>query len=152
MADLDGDAKPGVIWASYDLFTLNGEDGSVQWTANGSARAWPGIAVADLTGNGSPEIIVGRGSDQVTAYNSNGSVLWTRNPFGGGEVRTLAVEDLEQDGQLEVVVGRGSGGDTRQVNVYEADGHVARRLAGPPRRRAGAMAGACTTRISRSPT
>src|SRR6185503_14698922 len=49
VADLDGDSKPEVIWANYDLFALNGEDGSQQWSANGGARAWPGIAVADLT-------------------------------------------------------------------------------------------------------
>jgi hypothetical protein len=124
VADLDGDNKPEVIWASYDLFTLNGENGTVQWTAPSGARAWPGIAVADLTGDGSLEVIVGRNSDQVTVYNSAGGQVWTRNPFGNGEVRTLAVEDLEQDGQLEVVVGRGSGGDTRQVNVYEPNGSV----------------------------
>jgi hypothetical protein len=51
-------------------------------------------------------------------------VAWTRNPFGGGEVRTLAVADLEEDGLLEIIVGRGSGGATKQVNVYEPDGSV----------------------------
>src|SRR6185295_18478780 len=39
VADLDGDSKPEVIWASYDLFTLNGENGSVQWQAASGARA-----------------------------------------------------------------------------------------------------------------
>jgi FG-GAP-like repeat/FG-GAP repeat len=124
VADLDGDGKPEVIWGGYDLFALNGENGSVQWTAPNSSRIWPGIAVADLTGDGSLEIIVGRGSDQLTVYNSAGGPLWTRNPFGSGEVRTLAVDDLEQDGQLEIVVGRGSGGDTKQVSVYEPNGSV----------------------------
>src|SRR5262245_23184422 len=124
VADLDGDNKPEVLWGVYDLFALNGENGSVQWTASNGSRIWPGIAVADIDNNGSPEIIVGRGGDQVTVYNKAGGVVWTRKPFGGGEVRTLAVEDLEQDGQLEVVVGRASGGDTRQVNVYEPNGSV----------------------------
>ena len=124
VADLDGDNQPEVIWGGYDLYALNGADGSVQWEAESGSRIWPGIAVADLTGNGSLEVIVGRNSDTLTVYNSNGSVAWTRNPFGSGEIRTLAVADLEEDGQLEIIVGRGSGGATKQVNVYEPDGSV----------------------------
>src|SRR5262245_18967094 len=45
VADLDGDNKPEVLWASYALFAINGENGSVQWTAPNGSRAWPGIAV-----------------------------------------------------------------------------------------------------------
>ena len=52
----------------------------VQWRAPNGSRVWPGIAVADLTGDGDLEIIVGRGSDQVTVYNHSGGVEWTRNP------------------------------------------------------------------------
>ena len=139
VADLDGDGKIEVIWGHYDLFAINGEDGSIQWTAQGNARIWPGIALADLTGDGAQEIAVGRGSDQLTVYNGAGGVIWARNPFGGGEVRTLAVEDLEQDGQLEIVVGRAGDGrngerDIKQVSVYEPDGSV---RAGWPARRSG---------------
>lgn len=124
VADLDNDEAPEVIWGGYDLFALNGADGSVQWEGSSGSRIWPGVAVADLTGNGSLEVIVGRSSDTLTVYNSNGTVLWTRNPFGDGELRTLAVADLEQDGLLEIIVGRASGGSTKQVNVYEHDGSV----------------------------
>jgi hypothetical protein len=80
--------------------------------------------VADLTGDGDLEIIIGRAGDQVTVYNHLGGVEWTRNPFGSGEVRTLAVEDLENDGQLEVIAGRASGGETQQVIVFEFGGAV----------------------------
>ena len=123
VADLDGDGKAEVLWGGYTLFALNGEDGTTQWSAKNGSRIWPGVAVADLDGNGSLEVVVGRGSDQVTAYTSAGAVAWTRNPFGGGEVRSLAVADLEGDGQLEVIVGRASGGDTKQVNVFDAAGN-----------------------------
>ncbi len=124
VADLDNDGKPEVIWGNYELFALNGEDGSTQWSAKNGARIWPAIAVADIDGNGSLEVVVGRGGDQVTAYAATGAALWTRNPFGGGEVRTLALSDLEGDGRYEVVVGRASGGDTKQVSVYEPDGSL----------------------------
>ncbi len=135
VADLDGDGQPEVIWGSYDVVALNGTNGSLKWRAPGSQRVWPGIAVADLTGNGSLEVIVGRGgsSNQLTVYNSNGSVAWTRSAFAS-EVRTLAVADLETNGQLEIIVGRASGGATRQLNVYAANGTV---RAGWPARRDG---------------
>lgn len=124
VADLDGDGQAEVIWGSYDVVALKGADGSLRWRAANGSRVWPGIAVADLTGDGSPEVIVGRGSDQLTVYNANGALLWTRNPFGNGEVRTVLVDDLENDGQQEIIVGRASGGSTKQISVYEPDGSV----------------------------
>jgi len=124
VADLDKDGQAEVIWGSYDTVALNGEDGTEQWRAASGNRVWPGVVVADLTGNGSLEVIVGRNSDELTVYNNLGGVVWTRNPFGSGEVRTLAVADLENDGQLEIIVGRASGGDTKQLNVYDANGNV----------------------------
>lgn len=124
VADLDGDGTAEVLWGGYSLLALNGEDGSTQWTAANGSRIWPAIAVADINADGALEVVVGRGSDQVTAYSATGSVLWTRNPFGSGEVRTLALADLEGDGKLEAIVGRASGGDTRQVSVFQSDGSL----------------------------
>lgn len=132
VADLDGDGRPEVIWGSYDVTALNGEDGSLQWRAPGAERVWPGVAVADLDGGGSLEVIVGRGGDQLTVYSAAGATLWVRSPFGLGEVRSLAVEDLDGDGVKEIVVGRAGVGETRQVNVFAADG--AQRPGFPARR------------------
>ena len=124
VADLNGDGQPDVIWGSYDVVSLNGATGTLQWRGTNGQRVWPGIAVADLTGDGTLEVIVGRGGDQVTVYDRLGNIVWTRNPFGGGEVRTLAVEDLEGDGQIEVVAGRASSGGAPQVNVFASNGSV----------------------------
>ena len=122
IVDLDGDGRAEVAWGSYDLVALEGETGALRWRATNGSRVWPGVAVADLTGDGSVEIAVGRGSDQLTVYGAGGTIIWSASPFGGGEVRTLAVADLETDGVLEIVVGRASGGSTRQLNVFEAGG------------------------------
>jgi hypothetical protein len=134
VANLDADPQAEVIWGSYDVVALDGLNGSLQWRAANGSRVWPGIAVADLTNDGDLEIIVGRGGDQVTVYNHLGGVEWTRNPFGNGEVRTLAVENLDTEAEFEIIVGRASGGATKQLNVYEANGSV---RSGWPARRDG---------------
>jgi hypothetical protein len=122
VADLENDGAPDVVWGAYDVVALNGADGSLKWRAPNAQRVWPGVAVADLTGDGSIEVIAGRGGDQLTVYNGFGTPLWSRNPFGAGEVRTLAVEDLEFDGQFDIVVGRATGGATRQLNAFTPAG------------------------------
>lgn len=134
VANIDLDPQAEVIAGSYDLVALDGLTGALQWRVENGSRVWPGIALADLTGNGSLEIIVGRSGDQLTVYNTSGGILWTRNPFGSGEIRSLAVADLENDGQIEIIVGRASGGSTKQINVYEPDGTV---RSGWPARRDG---------------
>ena len=134
VADLDGDGQAEVVWGAYDVVSLNGATGALEWRATNGQRVWPGVVVADLTGNGGLEVVVGRGGDQVTAYDRSGAVLWTRNPFGSGEVRTLAVADLETDGALDVVVGRASAGSTKQLHVFGPDGTP---RAGWPARRDG---------------
>lgn len=124
VANIDSDPQLEVIVGMYDLVALDGESGALQWRAESNSRVWPGIAVVDLTGNGSLEIVVGRSGDSLTVYNTAGSVLWTRNPFGSGEIRSLAVADLDNNGAYEILVGRASGGATRQINVYDAAGNV----------------------------
>ncbi len=150
VADLDGDGQPDVIWGSYDVVALDGATGALKWRGANDSRVWPGIAVVDLTGDGPLEVIVGRSGDQVTVYAANGGTVWARNPFGNGEVRTLAVADLENDGRYEVIAGRASGGATKQLTVFEAKRQCARRLAGPARWRCSATAGECITKTLRS--
>ena len=125
VADLDGNGQPAVIWGSYDVVALNGADGSLKWRGPSNNRVWPSIAVADLTGNGTLEVVVARSSDQLTVYDRFGGVMWTRSPFGGtGELRTLALADLDHAGRLEIIVGHAGDDAPPQLNVLEPDGTV----------------------------
>lgn len=124
VVDLNGDGTIEVIWGGYDLVVLAGASGEEIWRGSNGQRIWPSPAVADLTGDGTLEVVVGRGGDQLTVYGADGTELWTRNPFGDGEVRTVALGDLDGSGSVEIVVGRASGGEVEQVSVYEPDGSV----------------------------
>jgi Calx-beta domain/Right handed beta helix region/FG-GAP-like repeat len=141
--DLDGDGQKEVIWGGYDVFVLSGSSGAIRSRGDSGQRIWPGVAVADLTGDGSLEIVVGRGGDQVTAYRfapASGvlTTVWQRTGiFGSGEVRTLAVADLDHNGTLEVVAGRASGGDTKQLAALS--GATGATLSGWPARRDGEL-------------
>ncbi len=66
VADLDGSGRPAVIWGAYDVVALDGANGSTKWRAPSNNRVWPGVAVADLNGDGRLKVIVGRDSDQLT--------------------------------------------------------------------------------------
>ncbi len=125
IVDIDKDGATDVLWASYDLVALNGATGALKWRAANSQRAWTAVAVADLTGDGSLEAVVGRGGNQVTVYSASGQTIWTRAPFGSGnEVRSLALADLDGDGAIEIVTGRAGSGATRQINVHQSNGTV----------------------------
>ncbi|MFN8009086.1 MAG: FG-GAP-like repeat-containing protein [Terriglobia bacterium] len=125
VADLNGDGRMEVLWGSYDLVAVSGNEGKLLWRAASDNRVWPGVAIADLAGDGSQEIIVARSGGQLTVYNGSGAVVWSATAFAdGSEIRTLAVEDLDQDGQLEIIVGKAGSGSTKQLNVFTAQGTV----------------------------
>ncbi len=117
VADLDGDGAMEVIGAAYTLFALNGEDGSPQWTGESAgSRAWPGVVVTDLTGDGDVEVVIARGGGSVAVYNHQGKFEpgWPQNP-ASNEFRSLAVDDLDGDGDMEIAVGQAR---LDKVNVW----------------------------------
>mgnify|MGYP001766788538 CR=1 FL=1 len=121
VADLDGDGTAEVIAATYSVFVLNGEDGSVQWSVDpAGGRAWPGVVVADLEGDGDLEIVTAHGSGYLHVFTHTLASAWSRQPTTS-ELRGLSVEDLDGDGSLEIAVTAAIGSQTNTW-VYDAAG------------------------------
>jgi uncharacterized repeat protein (TIGR01451 family) len=135
VADLDGDGSPEVIGSAYSIVVLDGATGALEWrvasghdrrepSAASVGRTWPGIAVADLDGNGDLEIITAHSGGYVSVYDHQGYFEpgWPQQPAPGSELRSLAVSDLDGDGSLEVLVAA-----TRSENqwfVFEHNGSL----------------------------
>lgn len=123
--DVDNDGQPEVIGAQYDLFVLNGATGAVEAQIDPpGGRVWPGVVLASLEGDATPEIVTAQGSGYVNVYRmaaGNLQLVWSRQP-SGSELRSLAVYDLENNGSLEVVVAATA--SSNQWTIYDAAGNV----------------------------
>ena len=106
VGDIDLDGRPeivGVDEARQHLLAFE-DDGAFKWKSPPiESPGWGGPALADLDGNGVPEIVMGR---QV--LDNTGALLWTGTAGRGADVRQTVlsiVADLDMDGAPEVVAG-----------------------------------------------
>ena len=84
---------------------------------NSGAHVQISPAVADLDGDGSPEILAANDQSKVFIWSANGT-LWTGWPKNLGWYMTnLAVDDLTGDGQKEIIISTAS-----SVRVYNTSG------------------------------
>jgi poly-gamma-glutamate capsule biosynthesis protein CapA/YwtB (metallophosphatase superfamily)/outer membrane protein assembly factor BamB len=94
-------------------------EGSLRWQHTlGTGGAV--LHIADLTGDGSPEVIAGTGGrDPVVALlSAEGQIVWrTVAPSPVGAITSL---DFDGDGTQEILVGLSSG----EVQAYDQQGHL----------------------------
>lgn len=147
VADLDGDGKPEVITAFADslfgfggsllgtatLTVLNG-DGTERYSLPEYELGMGGSpAVADVDGDGDPEIVVVReyatsllavGDFTVIMLEADGTLAWESEHFVGLDfdyATSVSVSDMDHDGNAEVIAGRvilNSDGSTRGVGAH----------------------------------
>lgn len=104
--DMDGNAEIYVVAASRRQVYAIRHDGSLKWVSDDLEPVlWGGISVADLDGDGTAELLVGR-----QALDALGHVLWTG---AAGTCHIPIAADLDGDGMPEVICGN---------TAYRSDG------------------------------
>ena len=135
VADLDRDGTLEVIVGTGNFFQdSRGEyikvwnaDGSLRMTLETDGRTFAAPLVADLDGDGSPEIIAGTISGNLHVWKADGTPVFDIQlaPYGlpaGSSipvVRTPIAVDVNGDGKLEIVVSAGP-----QIMVISSTGQV----------------------------
>jgi uncharacterized repeat protein (TIGR01451 family) len=132
VTNMDSDPQAEVIGAAYSIYVLDGVTGAVQAqvksghditqpTAADVGRTWPDVALANLDGVGSLEIVTAHSDGWVTAYAHNLTFFpgWPKHSTPGSELRSLAVSDLDHNGDAEILVAA-----TRSENQWYAYEHT----------------------------
>ncbi len=133
VVDLDQDGKMEVIGSAYSIVCLDGVTGNLNWRVSSGAdrsnpgaanvgRTWPGIVVADVDGDGRPEIVTAHGGGYISVYSANGYFKpgWPKQ-LSVNEFRGLSVADLDNDGTKEIIA-TGAYGNKTNTWVYGNDG------------------------------
>ena len=121
VGDVDADGVPEVVFTAYAgtgytaagaLVILSG-DGSGEeaaWTDIGgySPCGAGGVALGDLEGDGTPEIVVVSADQRLLALHADGTLLWATEQHSAdfGVLSYPAIADMDGDGLAEVTCGR----------------------------------------------
>jgi hypothetical protein len=131
LVDLTGDHRLEIVAPFYSTFVFNAKGRLLAKGTKTQGRVYAPGVVADLDGDGKPEIVVG-GTGSVAAYDYRHRKLrlkkgWPASVRSGGqtpEVRGLAAADLNGDGRVEVVATTTNTSPTgAQVFVFNAKGN-----------------------------
>jgi len=131
LVDLDRDGRLEIVAPFYSTFVFDAKGRLLGRGTATSGRVYAPSAVADMDGDGVPEIVVGGNEGTVAAYNLSGGGLrvkagWPASTCSGGqcpETRGLAAADLDRDGRVEVVATTTNTSSTgSQVFVLDGSG------------------------------
>jgi hypothetical protein len=114
LADVDGngDMEVFVVYGSVTAFNWNGSAFAQTWqiASTYSGPSFRKVAIADLDGNGTFEIVLG-GSQYAHVYAYGGATELWRSFYLGGEVR-------------DVIVGNSDGNPGTEIHALSSDGNI----------------------------
>ncbi|MEQ1571977.1 MAG: VCBS repeat-containing protein, partial [Myxococcota bacterium] len=111
LTDDDGDGQitanddPEVAfttWGGASRLVVLDSDGTERFTVPG-ANGQAGVTIADVTGDGWPEVIALTAGGQVVAVDGTGAVLWIADPLVLSFYPQPTVADLDNNGVAEVI-------------------------------------------------
>lgn len=143
LADLNGDGAQdvvvgtGLFWpdpAGRRVLAFDGRTGRQLWSAPAPGRVAGSPSVADVDGDGVPEVFVVSEGAVLVAYRANGTQMWracvdsrATCPAGAGTFGGAALADVDGDGRIEAVT---MGED--KMRVFDAaTGRLERTAASP---------------------
>jgi hypothetical protein len=134
VADFDGDGRPDIVVvdeASNMISVLRniGSDGAITSNSfavpvNFAVGSSPGfLAIADLDGDGKPDVVVGNGNDSNNAVSVLRNISTAGNIsfaptvyFPGFQSSQVAIADVDGDGKPDLIIGSSSSGQA--VSIY----------------------------------
>lgn len=121
VADLDADQKPEVVVATpRDVLVLDNQGNTLDSVMRTGSNQFPfPPAIADLDGNGRPEILVGDGM-RFTAYNGDLGEVWSMPVVDMSGIAAGTAFDFLGDGTAEAMYGD----ETTSWGFDGSDGHV----------------------------
>ena len=131
LVDLDADGRLEIVAPFYSTFVFDAKGHQLGRGTASEGRVYPPSVVADLEGDGIPDIVVAGNAGTVAAYEFRGGGLhlkagWPASTDSGGqspEARGLAAADLDGDGRVEVAATTTNTSPTgAQVFVFDATG------------------------------
>ncbi|MFZ5477527.1 MAG: FG-GAP-like repeat-containing protein [Myxococcota bacterium] len=129
VGDVDLDGVPEVVFTSYagngygspGALVIASGDGAGEEAAFTSIGGYAplasaGVALGDVDGDGTPEIVTLSADGRVLALHADGTLVWATDPSGNFSTYGYPVlADMEGDGRVEVVAGR---------DIYDARGRL----------------------------
>ncbi len=105
IGDIDADGTIEVVVGSddYNIYALNGENGTIQWSYTTGEMVYSSPALGDIDGDGTIEIVIGSHDGTLRVLNGeNGTIQWSKT-LPDSVFSTPALGDIDRDGTIEVV-------------------------------------------------